>query len=219
MSFRVVVAARGGDDAKSRLAARLGPSDRQALVEAMLADMLFALRECPEVTRVYVSTPTPALARVAARLNAVVLLEPAESDLNLAFEAARTRIAAVEPESIVAFLPGDLPRLDANELARCAAAAKGGVVVVAPTLADGGTGALVFRADTPFRFAFGPDSLDRHLSVARALGAETRVMPAPSLGFDLDQPSDLEAFLAGGGEGGRTGALLWRLASSKGAAA
>ena len=61
MSFRVIIAARGGTDAKSRLAGRLGPADREALVEAMLADMLAALRGCPGVARVYVSTPTPAL--------------------------------------------------------------------------------------------------------------------------------------------------------------
>ena len=77
MNAEVVIAARGGPAAKSRLAGRLGPEQREALVEAMLADMLSALAACPAVLRTYVTTPTPRLARTAARAGAVVILEPA----------------------------------------------------------------------------------------------------------------------------------------------
>ena len=47
MSLRVIIAARGGEEAKSRLAGRLDPRQRAALAEAMLADMLDALAGCP----------------------------------------------------------------------------------------------------------------------------------------------------------------------------
>jgi len=214
MNADVVIAVRGGPDAKSRLSGRLGPERREALVEAMLADMLTALAGCPAVLRTYVTTPTPSLARRAARTGAVVILEQEPGDLNAAFDRARRRIAATEPDATLVLLPGDLPRLDAGELEACLEAADPGRLVLAPASADGGTGALVLRAGVPLPLAFGPGSFGRHLAEARTLGLDARVVRAPGLGFDIDRPADLDAFLALGG-GGRTGELLsgWRAAA------
>ena len=115
MNADVVIAARGGPGAKSRLSGRLDLARREALVEAMLTDMLAALAACPAVLRTYVTTPTPALARLAARSGAVVVLEHGPDDLNAAFDHARRRIAIGDPEATVVLLPGDLPRLDPGE--------------------------------------------------------------------------------------------------------
>jgi 2-phospho-L-lactate guanylyltransferase len=214
MNADVVIAARGGPGAKSRLAGRLGPEQREALVEAMLADMLTALAGCPAVHRTYVTTPTPRLARVAARAGAVVILEPPGGELNTAFEGARRRIAAVDPDATVVLLPGDLPRFDPADLEACLEVADPDRLVIAPASADDGTGALVLRAGLVLRLAFGPGSLGKHLAAARRLGVAAHVVRAPSLGFDLDRPSDLDALLALPGRG-RTGSLLqdWRAAA------
>jgi len=214
MSCDVVVAVRGGPDAKSRLASRLTADQREALVAAMLADMLDVLAVCPSVDRVYVATPTPALARIAARAGAVVVLEHRSGDLNGAFERARRRIAASEPEATVMLLPGDLPRLDAAEVEACLAAAGDGRLVLAPASADGGTGALVLRADAPLSLAFGVGSFDKHLAAAQDLDLSAEVVRAPGLGFDLDRPADIDALVAQPG-GGRTVTLLqgWRAAA------
>src|SRR5207302_6555567 len=103
-----------------------------------LADMLSAAAGCPAIERTYVSTPTPPLARLAARSGAVVILERGGGDLNAAFEAARRRIAAAEPQAVVTLLPGDLPRLRAEELQACFEAAGADGVAIAPAAADGG---------------------------------------------------------------------------------
>ena len=49
------------------------------------------------VLRTYVTTPTPGLARLAARRGATVILEPAADDLNGAFERGRRCVAAGDP--------------------------------------------------------------------------------------------------------------------------
>ena len=214
MSLDVVIAARGGPDAKSRLAGRLAPDRREALVEAMLADMLAALRRCADVRWIYVTTPTPALARLAGRSGAVVILEHGPDDLNGAFDRARRRIAVGNPEATVMLLPGDLPRLDPADVDACVSAARTDRLVLAPASADGGTGGLVLRADVPLPLAFGPGSFGKHLAAARTLGLDAHVTHAPGLEFDIDRPADLDAFLAMGG-GGATADLLrgWRAAA------
>lgn len=214
MSAEVVIAVRGGPDAKSRLSARLDAERREALVEAMLGDMLAALGQCPGVRRIHVATPTPALARRAARAGAIVILEHGPDDLNGAFTRAQRRIAAANPQATAMLLPGDLPRLEPQEVEACLAAAAPDRLVLAPASADGGTGALVLRADTPLPLAFGAGSCGKHLAAARTLGLTTQLVRAPSLGFDIDRPADLDAFLALGG-GNHTGALLgrWRAAA------
>lgn len=214
MNADVVIAARGGPVAKSRLAGRLGPEQRDALVEAMLGDMLAALAACPAVLRTFVATPTPALARLAARSGAVVFLEQEPGELNIAFDRVRRRIAASDPAATVVLLPGDLPRLAADDLEQCLEVAGPDRLVLTPAAADGGTGALVLQAGANLPLAFGPGSFGKHLAAARTIGLETRVVHAPGLGFDLDRPGDLDAFQALAGDG-RTADLLrgWRVAA------
>lgn len=214
MSAEVVIAARGGPEAKSRLAGRLDADRREALVAAMLADMLAALARCPDVQRTYVSTPTPALARLAAKQGAVVILEAAQGGLNEVFDLARRRIAAADPDTTVMLLPGDLPRLDPADVAACLAAAAPDRLVLAPASADGGTGGLVLRAAAPLPLAFGPGSFGKHLAAARTLGLWAQVVRAPSLGFDLDRPADLDALMTfGGGPSTQTLLSEWRAAA------
>ena len=213
MNADVVIAARGGPGAKSRLSGRLDPAQRDALVEAMLADMLAALAACPAVLRTYVTTPTPALARLAARSGAVVVLEHGPDDLNAAFDRARQRIAISDPEAMVVLLPGDLPRLEPGDVEACLELADPGRLVLAPASADGGTGALVLGAGVALPLAFGPGSFGKHLAAARVLRLETHVVQAPGVGFDIDPPADLDAQARTAT--GPTASLLqgWRLAA------
>jgi 2-phospho-L-lactate guanylyltransferase (CobY/MobA/RfbA family) len=89
-----------------------------------------------------------------------------------------------------------------------------GRLVLAPASADGGTGALVLRAGLALPLAFGPGSLGKHLAAARSLRLPAELVRAPSLGFDLDRPSDLDALMALSGRG-RTLSLLqdWKVAA------
>jgi 2-phospho-L-lactate guanylyltransferase len=183
---------------------------RENLVHAMLADMLSALSLSPAVQRVIVVTPTQSLADLAVFAGATVIAQPEGLGLNPAFELGR-RIA--DPMAPLMFLPGDLPRLDAAEVDAFAAVAGARQVVLAPASAGHGTGAILIPPSVPFRCAFGPNSLDRHLGIARSLGLTATLVDAPGFSFDVDDPGDLEALAMTGG-GQRSVALVrsWRSA-------
>ena len=208
----VVIAVRGGPDAKSRCAGLLDPARRAALTQAMLTDMLEAALRTPGVQRVWVMTPTADLAALAARADAAIILEPRAEGLSAAFEHARAAIAKLRPNAVLALLPGDLPLLDPADLAALLAAHREGDVLLAPAEADGGTGAIVLTAAARFDFACGLGSLEAHAAAARAAGLNPRIVAAPSLAFDLDRPADVETLLARTGgaraSGARTRALL-----------
>jgi len=210
MTLEAVIAVRGGEDAKSRFQGALSAAERAELVSAMLADMIEALRAARAVRAVHVVTPTPALAELARAAGARVLLERQPRGINAAFDAAREEIRRGSPHAIIAALPGDLPLIDAQEIEAAAARLEPGGVVLAPASADGGTGAVILRADAPFAFRFGPDSFRRHGEAAAEAGLTPSVVCAPSLGLDIDRPEDLNALLARG-RGGRTVQALARL--------
>jgi 2-phospho-L-lactate guanylyltransferase len=195
---QVVIAVRGGPDAKSRCRERLGEAEREQLVEAMLGDMLDAMGASRLIGQVHVATPTPSLGRIAARAGASIIDEAGAAGLNGVFDKARRIISAEHPSATVAFMPGDLPLLDAAELDAALERVRDGEVALAAATADGGTGAVLLRAAADFAFAFGPDSFNRHLAAARAAGLAPVILDAPSLGFDVDGPGDLDRLLATG---------------------
>ena len=192
----VVISVRGGVSAKGRCAGVLDLDGREALTAAMLCDMLEAVRRTLLVSHAWVVTPTPALAALATVSGATALLEPAARGLGEAFALARRIIAARDPDSLVALLPGDLPLLDPADLGPAVSIWRPGDAVLAAAKADGGTGAILIDASTPFSFAYGRGSLARHVEAARAAGLRPRLIEALGLAFDLDRPADIAALLA-----------------------
>jgi 2-phospho-L-lactate guanylyltransferase len=209
---RAVIAVRGGEGAKTRCVPHLDAQARGELVRAMLLDMVAALGGGAggRVDEIEVVTPTPELAQAAREAGARVHLETQAHGLNAAFEAARARLRETAPGAVMVALPGDLPLLDAAELAPALAALTPKRVGLAPASADGGTGAVILHAGAPFAFHFGSDSFHRHWTGAVQAGLEPFRLEAPGLGLDIDRPEDLAALEARGG-GERTARLLARL--------
>lgn len=199
---QVVIAVRGGPASKSRLTDVLAPGQRDRLAAAMLQDMLAAIARRDGGDGVLVVTPDTGLADLARSLGAEAM-DQSTPGLNAAF---REGLAQAPGEAVVALLPGDLPLLRATDLDAVLAQADDGAVVGVAT-PDGGTGALVLRARTPFDPQFGRDSFRRHREEARRRGLRFRTAFAPSLSFDLDRPDDIARVLAEGA-GTRTAALL-----------
>jgi 2-phospho-L-lactate guanylyltransferase len=208
----VLIATRGGATAKTRCAGALTGPQRAALVRAMLGDMLSAVAATDAIKRAWVSTPTAELAMLATDAGAHVIAEPEGLGLSAAFDHARRRVADAAPGALLVLLPGDLPLLDPAELGRVIATWRPGDVLIAPAKADGGTGALLMTADTPFPFAYGPASFARHLAAAGEAGLNPRVVEAPCLAYDLDRPTDFAAVNAHAA-GAQTRALLASLKS------
>ncbi|HEX5740990.1 MAG TPA: 2-phospho-L-lactate guanylyltransferase [Pilimelia sp.] len=168
------------DQAKSRLAV---PAPlRAALAEAMLRDVLAAVRPVAPVT---VVTPDPSWGRLGAPL----LGEPGRG-LSIAVAHA-ARVAAGGP---VAVLVADMPALRPAELAAALAAAREVPWGLVADTAGTGTALLAARDAAALRPAFGPGSRSRH----RAAGAAdlTGAADVPGLRRDVDTLADLRAAAA-----------------------
>jgi 2-phospho-L-lactate guanylyltransferase len=188
--------------AKQRLEDDLTDGTRRALAEAMVTDVLIALRRSHEVDEVLVvSGETMAVALAAGYDAAAVVDDPDDAGHSaaalLGVEAALERGA-----TRVVLVPGDCPALDPAELDRLLAsappAAEPGApdVVVVPDRHGDGTNALVLTPPDAIRPAFGPGSRERHERLAAEAGASVRAADVVTLGLDVDTADDLAALSA-----------------------
>jgi 2-phospho-L-lactate guanylyltransferase len=204
-----VVPVKSLDASKSRLLPRLG-ADARRLTLAMLADVLEALQRVPELARIAVVTPDAEVAEAARTAGAEALLFR-EPGLNPAIEAAAAALAPGPDDALLVVL-GDVAGARAEDLRRLLDEAPERGVALAPA-SDGGTAALLRRPSDAIAAGFGPDSAKVHRQLANRASVTFHEIPLPSLALDLDEPEDLDAFVAGGGAGERTRALLREIAA------
>jgi 2-phospho-L-lactate guanylyltransferase len=193
---------------KSRLAAALGREGAEALVLAMLDDVVAALRAVPRVGTVAVVTPDPAVARAAERASALALLG-SDPGLNESIDrAARELDGACEGGLLVVL--GDVAGVRAEDIEQVldALAKLGAPGVVLVPARDGGSAALARNPHDAIAARFGPDSARAHREAARRAGVPFEELRLAACEIDLDCESDLRAFLAGPGAGPHTRAAL-----------
>ena len=179
--------------AKQRLSGQLGSGSRQALAQAMFSDVLTSLRRVGGIEEIVVVTAND-VAESAARGNGVRLLHDGEEAGQSAAAMIGVRHAVASGYERVLLVPGDTPLLDPAEVD--AMLDRRNPVTIVPDRHGTGTNCLLLEPPEAIQPSFGPDSLDRHVSAARAAGVEPVVDPVSSLMLDVDTPDDL-AELAG----------------------
>lgn len=202
--------------AKQRLSDALSPGARRALAEAMVTDVLGALRHSAAVAEIVVVTGEPVVQALARSQGARVVGEPIEAGQSA---AALLGIAALaDPIVRALMIPGDCPALDPAEVAALLdrPEAPDGEVVIVPDRHGTGTNALLLSPPTAIRPAFGPGSRERHERLAARAGVVCEVCEPRTLVLDVDTAEDLEALrralAAGSGHAGHTRGVLGRLA-------
>jgi 2-phospho-L-lactate/phosphoenolpyruvate guanylyltransferase len=197
MSTIAVLPVKRFDDAKQRLGETLRSGTRRALAEAMLTDVLTALRRARRVDAVVVVTSEHAAVALARAHDARTIRDPAEPGHN---PAAREGVRwAIEQGARRAILvPGDCPALAPAEvddllLAQPHQEAR---VTIVPDRHGTGTNALVLSPPDAIAPSFGPGSRARHEELAREAGAECRIAEPPSLVLDVDTIEDLAVLRA-----------------------
>lgn len=203
LDVAVVVAVQDAGRAKSRLGAHLDPGQRHSLVQAMLDDLLTAVREV-HVGQIVVVSPVRGYDAVAHEHRAEVLRDPGTGYL----PAVTLGLAHVAGSGAALVLPGDLPQARSEDVAALLEALRHAPVVLAPSV-DGGTCALGLRPPGALTPAFGPDSAARHREAARAGGLPLQELHLPSLSRDVDTIEDLAAVWGQVGEA--TTAILEQL--------
>ena len=183
----VIVPVKRLGEAKSRLGAALGRERREALVLAMLEDVLAAARAA-HGGPLLVVTPGAEYAPLAARTGAEPVVD-AGGGYNAAV-AQGLAAAAARGAGAALVLPADQPRARPAELRTALGALAEAGVAVAPAR-DGGTGLLGLRPPGAIAPAFGAGSAARHRALGEAAGLPVAWLALPSLRDDVDGAADL----------------------------
>jgi 2-phospho-L-lactate/phosphoenolpyruvate guanylyltransferase len=193
MSTIAILPVKSFGAAKQRLAGALGAGSRQALAQAMFSDVLASLRRVPGLDAIAVVT-ADRVAESAALGERVRVLRDTEQagqspaaviGIGYALDAGFGRALLV---------PGDTPLLDPAEVADLLE--RSPAVAIVPDRHVTGTNALLLSPPDVFEPSFGPDSLARHTSAARAASVAYSVERVPTLELDVDTPEDLAALAA-----------------------
>ncbi len=178
--------------AKQRLASGIDDERREALVAAMLEDVLEAIGEARSLTQTIVVSGDPRGQKLAAAAGAAVVPDPADEGHVTAAAAGIARAEADGADCVV-LLPGDCPLLDPRELDRLLIGLPSPYVAIVPDRHGSGTNALVLHPPGAIEPAFGEGSCARHVAAARDAGVAFAVEELASLALDLDTPADVIA--------------------------
>jgi 2-phospho-L-lactate/phosphoenolpyruvate guanylyltransferase len=179
-------------EAKRRLAAGIEDKRREAVVAAMLDDVLEAIGEARSIERMIVVSDEPRAIAAATAVGAEVVADPREGGHPGAALAGIARAEQLGAECVV-LLPGDCPLLEPRELDRLLTGVPASYVAIVPDRHGTGTNALVLAPPRAIRPAFGEDSCARHVAAAREAEVPFTVEELPSLALDLDTPADVVA--------------------------
>jgi 2-phospho-L-lactate guanylyltransferase len=180
--------------AKQRLSPMLGTGSRQALAQAMFSDVLGSLRKVERLESITVVSADPAVDAAARGVGVTVMVDPAESGQSDA-TVVGIRHALAAGYDRVLLVPGDTPLLCPEELDSLLARGEADrmELVIVPDRHGSGTNALMISPPDAFHPSFGPNSLNRHVTLAQEAGLKHSVEEVPSLSHDVDTPDDLSA--------------------------
>ncbi len=178
--------------AKSRHAGSLDDAERADLARAMLEHVLGVLASCAEIAGVMVVTDGDDVADLARARGAVAVRDAAHPPLGAIVDAALAELHARSAGAALVLM-SDLPELALADVHLLVQRMRELDVVAAPDRHGEGTNALGLTPPDRLRTSFGTgDSFDRHLRAAREAGLRVGVERSEGLGFDVDEPADLE---------------------------
>jgi 2-phospho-L-lactate guanylyltransferase len=201
-----VVPVKDTSAAKQRLAAAVPAALRQALMLAMLEDVLAALAEAPGLAGRLLVTTDPMAQRLASRYRADWLTDGA-ADGHTGAVAAAARHLAINGAAGMLTVPGDIPLVTAGEITQLLAAhLPVPSFTIAPSHDEQGSNAILVSSPEAVPLRFGDNSFFPHLAAAEAHGIRPTVLHLPGIALDIDNPADLLHFAR---LGSRTRAGLW----------
>ena len=198
------------DEAKSRLAGVLLPSERSALVAAMVRDVLDVLQRHPQVDVISLVSGDPEVRSIADTFGVGFIAEDElnQSGLNPVIDAAVRQLVEAGAQRLL-LLHGDVPALLEEDVSEALASQRAMDGLVIGTDDEGrGTNLLVFAADCIPEFSFGQDSCNLHQQWAEQAGIPMTILNRPGIALDIDEPADLVTLLQLDAAGPYTNAYL-----------
>lgn len=180
--------------AKERLAPQLSFELRQALMLAMLEDVLAALAATPGLAGCAVVTVDLTARRLAMRYGCRII-ESGARDGHTGAVTAAARLLVEEGAPGMLTVPGDIPLITPAEITQLLAAHRPApAFTIAPSRDERGSNAIICSPPDAVPLRFGEDSFFPHLRAAEACGIRPTALRQPGIALDVDTPEDLAAF-------------------------
>ncbi|MEH6550194.1 MAG: 2-phospho-L-lactate guanylyltransferase [Pseudomonadales bacterium] len=181
------------DQVKQRLAGLLSAAERQALVAALLGDLLNELAQLNDLDGVLIASSEPQVAALLPDSRFIVVAEPAGVEgLNAAVSWALTEVQS-RGASHAVVLHGDLAIARAEDISRLLNSVKtpNFPVAIAPDWRGDGSNGMAFVLPSVIDMQYGKDSFHRHCAAIQQQGFEPLVVDKTTLAFDVDTAPDL----------------------------
>ena len=206
MKVAALIPVKGFRNAKQRLSPLLEAAEREALAEAMFRDVLRQVLSARRLHGTFVVTGNDAVAEIALALGAEVIREALERGETDAVDFARGYLKGAGWEAVL-IIPGDMPLLRACDidglLSQLPEEATGPFALLVPSCDRMGTNALLLAPPDLIKLRFGYDSFSYHMTQISAQKLPLRFSENERIALDIDEPKDLQRFLAIGEETGK----------------
>jgi len=183
--------------AKSRLAGLLRPSERRALAQAMVEDVLGVLAGHGEIVRITLVSDDPGASLLAQKYGAQYWPEQSlgTQGLNALVQCASGQLLA-GGETPLLVLHGDMPLLTQDDISAVLASQRAlqGLIIGCDRRGMG-TNLLAFGATCMPHFCFGFDSCGKHKASAQSLGIPVQILQRMGISVDVDDASDLKCVM------------------------
>jgi len=221
VKIAALIPVKGFANAKHRLSALLSADERALLAEAMMRDVVAQTIAARGLEAVYVVTGDEYVRDLSAALGARAIIEEEESGETGAVEFA---LAELKKRGVDATLviPADMPLVrsaDIEQVVRQAPRAAPFALLV-PSHDRMGTNALLLAPPDIIKLRFGYDSFSYHSRQAADRRLPLVVLENERIALDIDEPQDLERFVAaGGGPGAAYAKIMEMRAAGRGTGA
>jgi 2-phospho-L-lactate guanylyltransferase len=192
--FWALVPVKQTAQSKQRLATVLDRGEREALVLAMLQDVLLAIRDVSVFDGVLLVTRSKKVQVLARDLVSEVFEESPGSDHSRAVTEANAYLIERHRASSSLAISGDIPRVTAKDIRQIIKHRNG--VSLMPNESGEGTNAILCSPPNLITSQFGGPSLKRHVASATAAGLSPSIIQNENIAMDIDEPRDLERALA-----------------------
>ena len=205
MKVAALIPVKGFRNAKQRLSPLLDANDREALAEAMFRDVLRQVLLARRLSATFVVTGNDGVADISLALGAEVIREAAERGETDAVDFARGQLKAAGWDAVL-IIPGDMPLLRARDIDELVSQLPDGATapfaLLVPSHDRMGTNALLLAPPDIIKLRFGYDSFSYHMTQVSAQKLPLRFSENEHIALDIDEPKDLQRFLAIGSEAG-----------------
>jgi 2-phospho-L-lactate guanylyltransferase len=214
MKIAALIPVKSFRDAKQRLSPMLDAVQREMLAEAMFRDVLSQTLNARGLDAACVVTGNDAVDRIARTLGAQVIRESLERGETGAVDFARLELGRRGCQAVL-IIPGDLPLLRSADvealIGEVPSGARPPFALLVPSHDRLGTNALLLAPPDVIKLRFGYDSFTYHSTQVAACGLPLRFIENERIALDIDEPKDLERFLAIGSTTGMSYRLARRL--------